>query len=272
MCVNRGTGGPDVPLAAGGAGPAAARGAGRDGENGEQPARVPLRELMDDRLLDALLERSKDAAGGLRLTGEGSMLGELVAAVLERALAAELTAHLGYDRDDRAGHHDPANSRNGPMAKPVQTGAGPVGLRVPRDRAGSFEPLLVPKRAGRIAGGLDDMIISLYAHGMTVRDILHHLEQVYGTKLSAETVSRITTRCSTRSAPGRTGRWTRSGRWCSWTRSWSRSATTMSCRTSPPTSRPASTPTGRSTCWASGWPRPRWIPPPPGRVPASGAA
>src|SRR5713101_7255032 len=81
--------------------------------DGAQAARVPLRELVDDRLLDALLERSKDAAGGLRLTGAGSMLGELVAAVLERALQAELTAHLGYDRHDRAGHHDPANSRNG---------------------------------------------------------------------------------------------------------------------------------------------------------------
>jgi transposase-like protein len=74
----------------------------------------------------------------------------------------------------------------------VQTGIGPVPLAVPRDRAGSFEPLLIPKRAGRVAGGLDDMIISLYAHGMSVRDIIHHLEQVYGTQLSAETVSRIT--------------------------------------------------------------------------------
>jgi len=74
----------------------------------------------------------------------------------------------------------------------VQTGVGPVPLQVPlqvpRDRAGTFEPLLVPK----VAGGLDDMIISLYAHGMSVRDILHHLEQVYGAVLSAETVSRIT--------------------------------------------------------------------------------
>src|ERR1700730_13607254 len=64
----------------------------------------PLRELIDDRLLDALLERSRDEAGGLRLTGEGSMLGELVKAVLERALEAELTAHLGYGRDGPAGH------------------------------------------------------------------------------------------------------------------------------------------------------------------------
>ena len=152
---------------------------------------VPLRELIDDRLLDALLERSKDEAGGLRLTGEGSMLGELIKAVLERALGAELTAHLGYERRDRAGHNT-GNSRNGTIGKKVQTGIGPVPIEVPRDRNGSFEPLLVPKRSGRISGGLDDMIISLYAHGMSVRDILHHLEQVYGTQLSAETVSRIT--------------------------------------------------------------------------------
>jgi putative transposase len=155
------------------------------------PEAVPLRELIDDRLLDALLERSKDEAGGVRLTGEGSMLGELVKAVLERALGAELTAHLGYERRERAGHNS-GNSRNGTISKKVQTGIGPVPVEVPRDRNGSFEPLLVPKRSGRISGGLDDMIISLYAHGMSVRDICHHLEQVYGTVLSAETVSRIT--------------------------------------------------------------------------------
>jgi Transposase, Mutator family len=84
------------------------------------------------------------------------------AAVLERALEAELTAHLGYDRrgERPAGA---GNYRNGTIAKTVQTGVGPVPLAVPRDRAGTFEPLLVPKRAGRVAGGLDDMVISLYA-------------------------------------------------------------------------------------------------------------
>src|SRR5487761_1380751 len=112
-------------------------------------------------------------------------------AVLERALEAELTAHLGYEPHAPAGHNS-GNSRNGTIAKTVQTGVRPVGLAVPRARAGGFEPLLVPKRAGRIAGGLDDMVISLYAHGMSTRDITHHLEQVYGTVLSAETVSRIT--------------------------------------------------------------------------------
>jgi putative transposase len=175
---------------------------GLSGDDGGLPAlpgdalvpeafRRPLRELMDDALLDALLERSRDQAGGLRLTGEGSMLGELVRAVLERALEAELTAHLGYGKSERGGGEG-GNSRNGAIAKTVQTGVGPVPLQVPRDRAGTFEPLLVPKRAGRVAGGLDDMVISLYAHGMSVRDIMHHLEQVYGTQLSHETVSRIT--------------------------------------------------------------------------------
>jgi transposase-like protein len=157
-------------------------GAALDGEPGAvagaEAARVPLRDLVDDRLLDALLERSKDEAGGLRLTGAGSMLGELVAAVLERALAAELTAHLGYGRHAVSGHGS-GNSRNGSKGKTVQTGIGPVPVQVPRDRAGTFEPVLIPKRSGRIAGGLDDMVISLYAHGMSVRDITHHLAQVY---------------------------------------------------------------------------------------------
>jgi putative transposase len=171
----------------------AGAGAGRGEGLGAAAAgrRVPVRELLDDRALDVLLEQSRDAAGGLRLTGEGSLLGELVKAVLERALEAELTAHLGYERHERAGGGS-GNARNGTIGKTVQTAVGPVGLAVPRDRAGSFEPVLVPKRSGRIAGGLDDMIISLYAHGMSVRDILHHLRQVYDTELSAEQVSRIT--------------------------------------------------------------------------------
>jgi transposase-like protein len=163
--------------------------AGQGGQN--PPGLVPVRELLGDEVLDALLERSRDADGGLRLTGEGSMLGDLVKAVLERALEEELSVHLGYTRHERAGNSS-GNSRNGTIRKSVQTGIGPVRLSVPRDRAGTFEPVLVPKRAGRVSGGLDDMIVSLYAHGMTVRDILHHLNQVYGTELSPEQVSAIT--------------------------------------------------------------------------------
>jgi hypothetical protein len=91
--------GPTCPVSAGS--PNRRRGTGEAGEVVPEAARRPLRELMDDRLLDALLERSRDQAGGLRLTGEGSMLGELVRAVLERALESELTAHLGYGRGGR---------------------------------------------------------------------------------------------------------------------------------------------------------------------------
>ena len=91
-----------------------------DGGNAPGREAVRLRELMDDRLLDALAERSRDEAGGLQLTGEGSMLGELVKAVLERALEAELTAHLGYGKRDPAGHNS-GNSRNG-MIRSSPTG------------------------------------------------------------------------------------------------------------------------------------------------------
>lgn len=124
---------------------------------------VPIRQLLSDDVLDLLLERSTDEAGQLRLTGENSMLGQLVKAVLERALEAELTTHLGYGKHEASGNNS-RNSRNGRgKGETVQTGVGPVRVSVPRDRAGTFEPVLVPKRAGRIAGGLDDMIISLYA-------------------------------------------------------------------------------------------------------------
>ncbi|MCA2229323.1 IS256 family transposase [Nonomuraea sp. NEAU-L178] len=111
---------------------------------------------------------------------------------LERALEAELTAHLGYERHEQGAGATAGNARNGKIAKTVQTGVGPVRLAVPRDRAGTFEPVLVPKRAGRVSGGLDDMVISLYAHGMSVRDIQDHLLQIYDTELSHEQVSRIT--------------------------------------------------------------------------------
>jgi putative transposase len=114
----------------------------------------------------------------------------MVKAVLERGLAAELTGHLGYEKGDPAGRGTP-NSRNGSSPKTLATEVGPVPLAVPRDRDGSFEPRLVPKGARR-AGGLDEVIISLYAGGMTVRDIQHHLARTIGTELSHDTISRVT--------------------------------------------------------------------------------
>jgi putative transposase len=151
-------------------------------------ARAAINDMIEAGLLDDVMARAD--AGELRLTGEGGFLPEMIKAVLERGLAAELTGHLGYEKGDPAGRGSP-NSRNGASPKTLATEVGDVALAVPRDRAGSFEPRLVPKGARR-AGGLDDMIISLYAGGMTVRDIQHHLERTLGTELSHDTISKIT--------------------------------------------------------------------------------
>ena len=150
--------------------------------------RAAVEQLVDAGLLDEVMARVD--AGDLRLTGEGGFLPAMIKAVLERGLQAELTDHLGYEKGDPAGRGSP-NSRNGFTPKMVSTEVGDVGLDTPRDRAGAFEPRLVPKGARRI-GGLDEMIISLYAGGMTVRDIQAHLVRTIGTDLSPETISKIT--------------------------------------------------------------------------------
>jgi putative transposase len=151
-------------------------------------AREAVDEMLEAGLLDDLMDRVD--GGGLALTGEGGFLPEMIKRVLERGLQAELTGHLGYEKGDPAGRGSP-NSRNGTTPKTLATEVGDVPLDVPRDRAGTFEPRLVPKGARR-AGGLDEMIISLYAGGMTVRDIQHHLARTLGTELSHDTISKIT--------------------------------------------------------------------------------
>ena len=131
---------------------------------------------------------------GAPSTGSDGVLAGVVKAALERGLAAELTEHLGYDRGDPDAAAFP-NSRNGTSSKTVSTEVGDVDLDVPRDRAGTFTPMLVPKGQRRL-DGLDAMIISLYAGGMTVRDIQHHLASTLGTDLSHETISKITDQIS----------------------------------------------------------------------------
>jgi putative transposase len=152
------------------------------------PARETVNEMIEAGLLDRLMARVE--SDGLVLTGEGGFLPEMVKAVLERGLQAELSDHLGYEKGDPAGRGSP-NSRNGSTPKTLLTDVGDVPLSVPRDRAATFEPRLVAKGQRR-AGGLDEMIISLYAGGMTVRDIQHHLARTLGTDLSHETISNIT--------------------------------------------------------------------------------
>ena len=151
-------------------------------------ARETVDEMVEAGLLDELM--AKVDGGGLQLTGEGGFLPELTRRVLEAGLQAELTDHLGYEKHDRVGRGSP-NSRNGSTPKSMSSEVGDFDLDTPRDRVGSFEPRLVPKGERRI-GGLSEMIISLYAGGMTIRDIQHHLERTLGTELSHETISKVT--------------------------------------------------------------------------------
>jgi len=160
------------------------------GTTEEQPstARAAVNKMVEAGLFDHVFEGIDE--GGLALTGEGGFLPEMVKAVLERGLKSELTEHLGYEHGERLGAAV-GNARNGSTPKTVSSEVGEVELETPRDRAGSFEPRLVPKGVRRI-GGLEEMIISLYAGGMTVRDIGHHLARTLGTELSHESISKIT--------------------------------------------------------------------------------
>ncbi|WP_206426162.1 IS256 family transposase [Nakamurella antarctica] len=129
-------------------------------------------------------------AGDVQFDGRDGLIQQLIKAGLERGLEAELSGHVGYDKGDPDASLFP-NSRNGSFPKTVATSVGDVELSIPRDRDGTFTPMLVPKGSRRV-GGLDDMIVSLYAGGMTVRDIEHHLVSTIGTEISRETISKIT--------------------------------------------------------------------------------
>ena len=145
---------------------------------------------VSDARLQELVEQAR--AEGLQLTGEGGLLAKLTKLVVESALEGEMDDHLGYGKSDPAGRGS-GNSRNGRRAKTVLTEAGPVELEVPRDRDSSFEPKIVAKRQRRL-GGIDDMVISLVANGLTTGEVQAHLAEIYGTEVSRETISTITDR------------------------------------------------------------------------------
>jgi putative transposase len=147
-----------------------------------------------DRLAGLLpAEELQDAVKGLapeQITGPGGLLTQLAGRVIETALGAELTGHLGYELG-QAPPDGAGNVRNGTTRKTLQTELGPVQIKTPRDRTGSFEPQLVAKRQTRLAG-LDDKILGLYAGGMSVRDIEAHLSDLYGVEIKRDTISRVT--------------------------------------------------------------------------------
>ncbi|MCT9011294.1 IS256 family transposase [Streptomyces rhizosphaerihabitans] len=135
-----------------------------------------------------LVERARSE--GMQLTGAGGLLQQLTKRVLESALEGEITDHLGYDKHDPVGKNS-GNSRNGTRAKTVLTDVGPVEVEVPRDVEGSFEPQIVKKRQRRLTG-VDEMVLSLSAKGLTHGEISSHLAEIYGAEVSKQTISTIT--------------------------------------------------------------------------------
>src|SRR6201984_3774256 len=156
-------------------------------DSSQEPAGL---SAADEQLLRELTERAR--AGGLKLTGGGGLLGRLTKMVVEGALEGELDDHLGYGKHDPAGR-DGGNSRNGHRAKTMLTETGPVEISVPRDRDSSFEPKIVTKRQRRLTG-VDEMVISLSAKGLTHGEIAAHLAEVYGAEVSKQTITTITDR------------------------------------------------------------------------------
>ena len=143
-----------------------------------------------DEAIGRLVDQAQ--AEGLNLTGPGGLLSELTKRVLESALEGELDGHLGYAKHDPAGRNG-GNSRNGHRTKTVLTETGPVDIDVPRDRDSSFEPQIVRKRQSRLTG-VDDLVISLSAKGLTHGEIAAHLAEVYGAEVSKQTITAITDR------------------------------------------------------------------------------
>jgi putative transposase len=145
-------------------------------------------QIDQQRLAKELVEQAR--AEGVQLVGEGGLLSGLTRSVLETALDVEMSEHVGYDKHDPAGRNG-GNSRNGYRAKTVLTEIGPVQIDVPRDREGTFEPAIVRKRQRRL-DGIDEIVLSLTARGLTTGDIAAHFAEVYGARVSKDTISKIT--------------------------------------------------------------------------------
>ena len=142
---------------------------------------------IDKEVLDKLLASYQKPED---IIGENGLLKQLTKALVERAMEAELTTHLGYEKHDPVGYGS-GNSRNGKSRKQLKGDFGEVQIEVPRDRQASFEPQIVPKGETRFAG-FDDKILSMYARGMTTREIQGHLEEIYGVDVSPTLISNVT--------------------------------------------------------------------------------
>lgn len=142
---------------------------------------------IDLELIDKMLADYKTPED---IIGEHGLLKQFTKALLERAMQAEMTQHLGYEKHDQAGNNS-GNSRNGKTTKALKGDFGEVALETPRDRNGTFEPKIVAKGQTRFAG-FDDKIVSMYARGMSTREITGHLEEIYGVEVSPALISNVT--------------------------------------------------------------------------------
>ena len=145
-------------------------------------------EVDQKQLAEQLLAQAKEQ--GIELMGPNGLLNQLTKNVLETALDAEMTEHLGYERHDAAGRGS-GNSRNGTRSKTVLTEIGPVEIDVPRDLDSSFAPQIVKKRQRRLTG-IDEIVLSLTAKGLTTGEVSAHFQDIYGATVSKDTISRIT--------------------------------------------------------------------------------
>jgi putative transposase len=146
-------------------------------------------DIVDQKqLAEQLLQQAEEQ--NIELVGPGGLLNQLTKNVLETTLDAEMAEHLGYEKHDPAGHNS-GNSRNGTRSKTVLTEIGPVEIEVPRDTESTFEPQIVRKRQRRLTG-VDEIVLSLTARGLTTGEIAAHFQEVYGAKISKDTVGRIT--------------------------------------------------------------------------------
>lgn len=145
-------------------------------------------EVDQKQLAEQLLAQAKEQ--GVELMGPNGLLNQLTKKVLETALDAEMTEHLGYEKHDAAGRGS-GNSRNGTRSKTVLTEIGPVEIEVPRDVDSSFDPQIVKKRQRRLTG-IDEIVLSLTAKGLTTGEISAHFQDIYGASVSKDTISRIT--------------------------------------------------------------------------------
>ena len=143
------------------------------------------RDRTDELLAELVKGKSPE-----EILGEGGVLKQLTKRLVENALEGEMTEHLGYEPHAPEGKHT-GNSRNGKGEKTIHTESGSVEIEVPRDRAGTFDPKLVRKRQRRLEG-FDDKVLSLYARGMTTREIQGHLKELYGTEVSPALISNVT--------------------------------------------------------------------------------